>query len=801
MEERNHKNNATIHWLLTCSLAITLLYGSAVSASTLLGEVIQSSTPAENSAYGYSLSISGDTAAVGEWFDTGVVNILKLNPDTGSWQEVQKIQTPEAQRGQVNFGFSTWLDGDQLVVGAPTILTSRPGGISGYAYIYERDSDDGSWVLARSIAGKFAAEDEFPDGRLGREVVIDQGQAMISRQNDDDTSNILIYEEDLQTGQWVEWQSLDIGGAGDSNTGADIVEHNITALALDNDRLVVGVGELDVNGEAAFAVRIFELDESQNTWIEADRIDQFSTSIDGSRFPGVALDNAQILITGNEGAFLFQRDAQNGLWSEDNAFRTDTTSDVSRERQASDIEGSRAIIVSRDGTGVLVYERDGISGRWSVSAELSTALLNENDPTVTAVDLQGDHVLVGVPYFNSFTGAVLAFRLDDPDSDGIAAVDDNCPLDFNPTQANFDEDLLGDACDLDDDNDNVDDDSDAFPFDPNRQDAVNADSGEAPVAPFPVWPFGDGISLATDFRWPAVANASFYVIEVQHGESIRAYEPMIPAITACNATQCEYVKTDAAVNGFNRWRLRAGNSAGISDWSPWTDFFVGQSNNFSGGSTDNVAAFNVIPAVPIPQQPSDVSSASNVDFVWAAVPGVVRYSIEVQHQGSIRAYEPSIPSTGACTNGVCRYVKTDAARPGENRWRLRAINDVGASEWSDWTNFTLRSGQSATNENTEFVPSVPSVPSPISSPSNAVASVMDYRWGEVTGASLYSVEIQHNGQVRGYADDILSSEVCSSSDCVFSKDDAALPGDNRWRVRSGNTEGFSEWSEWQTFVR
>ena len=107
-----------------------------VSASTLLGEVIQSSTPAEFAAYGYSVSMSGNTAAVGEWFDTGVVNILQRNSDTQKWQEVQIIRTPDAQRRQVNFGFSTWLDGDQLVVGAPNIFFTVPGAVTtGYAYI------------------------------------------------------------------------------------------------------------------------------------------------------------------------------------------------------------------------------------------------------------------------------------------------------------------------------------------------------------------------------------------------------------------------------------------------------------------------------------------------------------------------------------------------------------------------------------------------------------------------------------------------------------------------------------------
>lgn len=56
------------------------------------------------------------------------------------------------------------------------------------------------------------------------------------------------------------------------------------------------------------------------------------------------------------------------------------------------------------------------------------------------------------------------------------------------------------------------------------------------------------------------------------------------------------------------------------------------------------------------------------------------------------------------------------------------------------------------------------------------------------------------GVIRGYANNLLATEACSAAGCIYSKPDAALQGDNRWRVRSGNSSGFSAWSEWQDFV-
>lgn len=63
----------------------------------------------------------------------------------------------------------------------------------------------------------------------------------------------------------------------------------------------------------------------------------------------------------------------------------------------------------------------------------------------------------------------------DADADGIADSEDNCPQLANADQADFDEDGQGDACDSDDDNDNVADIDDAFPFDPAESSDTDGD--------------------------------------------------------------------------------------------------------------------------------------------------------------------------------------------------------------------------------------------------------------------------------------------------------------------------------------
>ena len=57
------------------------------------------------------------------------------------------------------------------------------------------------------------------------------------------------------------------------------------------------------------------------------------------------------------------------------------------------------------------------------------------------------------------------YPLLDSDGDGVVDEDDNCPDHYNPNQANCDKDMMGDACDPDDDNDLTEDQYDCAPCD------------------------------------------------------------------------------------------------------------------------------------------------------------------------------------------------------------------------------------------------------------------------------------------------------------------------------------------------
>ena len=80
-------------------------------------------------------------------------------------------------------------------------------------------------------------------------------------------------------------------------------------------------------------------------------------------------------------------------------------------------------------------------------------------------DLDTDGVTNLLEYQNGTNPSVANADTIDTDSDGVVDVSDNCPTISNNTQTDTDSDTVGDACDVDDDNDGVADGSDIFPLD------------------------------------------------------------------------------------------------------------------------------------------------------------------------------------------------------------------------------------------------------------------------------------------------------------------------------------------------
>lgn len=789
---RSYPDNAchsrSIRQLLSCAfLAACISLSPHAWATTIAGERFTATDDAAG-FLGYDLDVDGDFAAVGAWYDDGAVHLYERDSQDNEWRSLTTLSETADTVG-LNFGFIVWLDGNQLIVGAPGIFSDGPG----KAFIYERDISTGDWELQATLT----AEEGPESFSFGREVSMVGNRAAVSASPGaylDGHDTITIFERDLLSSSWTQTAEIAISDSEVNSVG-------ISDMTLSGDQLIVAVSDT----VEASRVLVFEWSQDENAWVKSDNLTPGSTTFTQSTDLGLSMDDDKLLVTDTNAAsyYLFERDQSTGTWTHDPAFTSQITTVPTGQLRAAALDGDLMIAADASNAGADVYLYNEPSDQWLQIANLSLGAYAGN--TITSVSVSGNNVWLGTPYQNDVDGSLItshgsafAYQLsdellnldpDDLDNDGVPEADDNCPVDYNPTQSDHDDDLLGDACDRDDDNDGVDDELDAYPYDATRQepDAI-------PAVPELEFPNGSEVRLETAFYWPVVPGALFYVIEVQHEDSIRAYEPMIPAAGACRNAQCVYYKTDAVKMGNNRWRLRAGNDLGVSAWSPWTDFVVSlPAEGNTNGPVDGIDAFDRFPGMPIPSYPSGTGFASNVSFQWDSVPGVIDYAIEVQHEGLTRAWEPAIPANQACGPDVCEFVKSDAALPGNNRWRLSARNNVGQTQWSEWVSFDV-------SESIPPVVTPPAVPVPGSPQGDGVQLGSDYTWAAVTGATHYAIEIQHDGEIRGYDNAISASDACDTDICRYTKPDAARIGSNRWRVGAYGDHGFSGWSQWQTFI-
>ncbi len=222
------------------------------------GEVkkLTASDGAASDDFGYSVSISGDTAIVGARYDDDKVDdsgsAYMFSRDQGganNWGEVKKLLASDGVAWDC-FGWSVSISGDTVIVGAP--YDDDSGTNSGSAYIFYRDQGGANnWGQVKKLtASDGAASDEF-----GWSVSISGDVAIVGARWDDDNgidsgSAYIFYRDQGGANNWGEVKKL----TASDGAAADYFGWSVS---ISGDMAIVGAWGDDDNGSDSGSAYIF----------------------------------------------------------------------------------------------------------------------------------------------------------------------------------------------------------------------------------------------------------------------------------------------------------------------------------------------------------------------------------------------------------------------------------------------------------------------------------------------------------------------------------------------------------------
>lgn len=317
----------------------------------------------DSSRYGYDVALSEGVAVIGaprdgaQGFTAGSTYVFERQPDS-TWLEVAKLFGSDTDVGD-EFGTSVAIDGDVLVVGAPT--ASNGSSSSGAAYVFERQ--DGSWTQV----AKLLSNDSQNQDLFGLSVGIDGSRVVVGARGDDDlgSNSGSVYVFENQGGTWVqETKLLASDGAGNDYLGY--------AVDISGERVISGTWRKSSSKGQAY---IWER-QGANNWVETAILlhpngssnDRFgwNVDLDGERaLVGAPFDTVQFKTTAGS-AHLFRLDSALG-WVHAQEYNNDPLQ--SDERVGMDVAldgGTYAIGASEvdlngtdSGATLLGYSYDG----------------------------------------------------------------------------------------------------------------------------------------------------------------------------------------------------------------------------------------------------------------------------------------------------------------------------------------------------------------------------------------------------------------------------------------------------------
>jgi len=362
--------------------------------------------------FGYSVSVSGDTAVVGAASDdhagsaSGSAYVFTRSGST--WTQQAKLTASDAAAGD-GFGWSVSVWGDTAVVGA--LGDDDGGSLSGSAYVFTRSG--GVWTQqAKLTASDAAVEDQF-----GRSVSVSGDTAVVGSSFDDDggESSGSAYVFTRSGSTWTQQAKLTASDA----AAEDLFGYSVS---VSGDTAVVGASFDDDAGESSGSAYVFT--RSGSTWTQQAKLtaSDAATGDYFGRSVSVSDDTAVVGAPANDdagdcsgSAYIFKRSGS--TWTQQAKLTASDAAARDAFGEPVSVSGDTAVVgayAGGAGGSAYVFTRSGST--WTQQAKLTASDAAAGDIFGYSVSVSGDTAVVGAPSNSagSASGSAYVFDLGSP---------------------------------------------------------------------------------------------------------------------------------------------------------------------------------------------------------------------------------------------------------------------------------------------------------------------------------------------------------------------------------------------------
>lgn len=280
---------------------------------------------------------------------------------------------------------------------------------------------------------------------------------------------------------------------------------------------------------------------------------------------------------------------------------------------------------------------------------------------------------------------------------------------------------------------------------------------DPPIAPTLESPSDQNTGLATTLKltWSLISEADKYGIEVSTSQD---FSSLISSNFAL--TDNEFTVSGLQEETKYFWRVRASNSAGLSEWSPVWSFTTKEKTN--------------PPSAPILLGPENesVGLTGNTVFTWTNSEGAEDYGIQISKDASFTLMQFEVSNiqaqsfeTNSLDKGVTYY------------WRVFAGNEAGRSEFSETWKFE-----------TLGIPDIPVLESPSNGKKDLEVNPK-LMWKIAAGADSYRLQVSKS---KDFSQNIVDNSNLLETSLTIQNLEEGIT--YYWRVRATNIAGNSAYS-------